>query len=398
MRRPRVYKRGAAWVGGGSCFMHFNGPGAKGTALRFSQFIASLHASGRRDFQNGEKPCITIRDGLERFLVARINGIGKTKCNERTAALYRRRLLAFDRAFHSRPLDAIQAEDVERYMERRLKRPRRGATVSADTVNDEVDALKAFARWAQGKRLAPAALPLLTTQRLVTKGKVAGKNWRAPKIMQIDQLLGVMDRIKAVRQDIGLILYGMLRLNLRPSEVADLKFRDVLFPVGDADGTLTFRRIKTGGQEITMPIVRSSFLHGWVLECMALANRCGRPTTADSPLVICITKGSKYNPGGWSTGVLDKAMERTCRRLHISIRPYLIRHSITSYLHNQPDMPASAVTMMAGHTKTTTTEIYSHRTGKDALPAWERVEELLSGHARKNPEGRGGGDSPKTSV
>ncbi len=352
---------------------------------RCQKLVKSAVARALDEFANGASACCTIREKLNDYLEHRMMGLGQKACNEKTAALHRRRLLAFDQAFHSAPIDSIAKEDVVAWMKRRLNAPRRGGRVSGDTVNADVESLKAFSRWAQENDAAPAVLPLLLTPRIQTGGKVAGTNWRPPQVMDIHNLLDIIDRIKAVRRDIGLFFYGMLFYNLRPSEVADLKRGDLRLPARGRAGTLEARRIKTGGQEVTLPIPEGSERHGWALACLELAKQEGRESVDAAPLIICITGKSRRNPGGWTTDILDQAVERTCRKLGEKIRPYLIRHSIVSYLHNHTDLPSGSVSAHAGHAKETTTNIYSHRAVKDAIPAFAEVEKVVL--ARKQQTG-----------
>lgn len=349
---------------------------------RCHKLVKSAVARALHDFEHGAAACCTIREKLNDYLEHRTMGLGRKACNKKTAALHRKRLLAFDRAFHSAPIDSIAMDEVTAWMTRRLTASSRGKRVSGDTVNDEVGTLKAFARWAQHNSFAPATLPLLLTPRIQTRGKVAGKNWRPPVVMEINRLLDIVDRIKALRPDIGLFFYGMLFYNLRPSEVADLKRGDLRPPRRGRSGTLEARRIKTS-QEITLPVPEGSVMHAWALECLELAKSKGRSTSVDAPLVICLTGKSRRNPGGWTTDILDQAVKRVCRQLGEKIRPYLIRHSIVSYMHNHTDLPSGSVSAHAGHAKQTTTDIYSHREVKHALPAFAELEKLVSGRKKQ---------------
>ncbi len=264
---------------------------------RCQKLVRSAVARALHEFECGASACCTIRERLNDYLAQRAMGLGRKACNEKTAALHRRRLLAFDAAFHSAPIDSISKEDVVAWMKRRLNAPRRGHQVSGDTVNDEVGSLKAFARWTQENNFAPPVLPLLLTPRIQTGGKVAGTNWRPPRVMDIYSLLDIIDRIKAKRRDIGLFFYGMLYYNLRPAEVADLKRADLRLPARGRTGTLEARRIKTR-QEVTLPVPEGTPRHEWAVECLALAKQEGRPTADGAPLIICSTGKSRRNPGG----------------------------------------------------------------------------------------------------
>lgn len=350
---------------------------------RLRKLAQSAWAQALHKFENGQKPCITIREKLEDFLEERIQGIDCKPCNERTAALYRRRLMMFDKAFHSVPLDAYSREDVIKLMKRRLTKPRRGDTITGDTVNAEVGALKTFARWAQANGLAPDPLPLLLVPRIQSTGKMAGKNWRPPEAMDMDSLLDVIDAIKAVRRDIGLFFQGMLYFNLRPSEAAALKRADLRVPMGGKDGNLKVFRIKTH-QHQTLSVPFDSFAHEWVKECMVLARDTFTHVAGGSPLIICISGRSQRNPQGWTTDTLDKATARVCAKLGIRLsRPYIIRHSVISWLDDQPDVAAAAISAHASHLKSTTTDGYKHRKAAHAKPAFAAIERLMKSRYTK---------------
>ena len=311
---------------------------------RFLKLALSARAQLYHDFDNGVAPCCSIREKLDKFLQERTLGLTEKNCNEKTAALYRRRLEMLDSVFHSRPINSIQTQEVINWIARRLKKPRRGKHVSRDTVNHEVGALKTFARWAQGKGFAPASLPLLLVPRLEVPGKIAGKNTRPPEVMEINTLIDTIDAIKEVRRDIGLFFYGMLYFNLRPSEAADLRVRDLRLPQADRSGSLKCRRIKTH-QRQTFTIEYGSFAHAWMAECLELSTLLRGSPAAGSPLIICIPGRSGRNPGGWTTDSLDKATARVCEKLGIELsRPYIIRHSVISWLNEHPDVSAAAVT------------------------------------------------------
>lgn len=342
---------------------------------RFEKIMESAIARARDEFARGAKPCQSIRDIIEPFLKYRRAGLGRRPCGPKTAELYRRRLTRFDQAFHSRPLDAIGQEEVENWMLKRLK------NVSGDTVQAEVDALKALARWAIKKGHATANLPLLLADRIQTPGKVAGKNRRPPKIMEITALLDLIDRIEAVRPDIGLFFRGMLHFNIRPKGIADLKCRDLRLPRGGAAGLLDTSRLK-GLYDRSLPIEEGSPAHGWALDCWRLAKEHHRPTQGNAPLIICISGRSRRNPGGWTTDTLDKAVDQVCRRLGVDFTPYIIRHSLITWLQDQPEVSAAAIQAHAGHSKRTTQDIYSHRVARDAESARKAIDKLLKARQR----------------
>lgn len=344
---------------------------------RFKRLMESAIARARDEFALGAEPCPSIRDIAEKYIKYRRAGLGRRPCGEKTAALYRRRLLAFDRAFHSRPLDAISADDVEDWAIRRIEGTGGADPVSGDTVQADIDALKALARWALKKGLIPGgALPLLRADRVQTSGKIAGKNRRPPEIMEINALLDLIDRIKAVRPDIGLVLWGMFYFNIRPAGLLSLRRRELRLPVSGSDGLLDASRLK-GLFDRSLPVKEGSPAHDWALECWRLAQAHGRPERGDAPLIICISGRSRRNPGGWTTDTLDKATARVCARLGVKFRPYMIRHSIITWLQDQPEVSAAAIQAHAAHSKRDTQEIYNHRVARDAAPAFLALDRKL---------------------
>ncbi|MCD8139309.1 MAG: hypothetical protein LUE17_05955 [Planctomycetaceae bacterium] len=195
--------------------------------------------------------------------------------------------------------------------------------------------------------------------------------------MEIHHLLDIIDAIETARPDMGLFFRGMLLFNLRPSEAAALRRADVRLPTQDRAGTLDCRRIKTH-QEQTHAIEYGSVFHRWARECLDLGKRVRKHPPTDSPLIICMTGRCRRNPGGWMTDNLDKATERLCARLGIMLsRPYIIRHSIVSWLDDQPEVPSAAVSAHASHLKLTTTDVYRHRKASQAKPAFNAIEKLI---------------------
>lgn len=344
---------------------------------RCEKLVKAAVAQALHDFKHGVKPCCTIREKLDNFLDERTRGIDDKPCNERTAARYRRWLLMFDRAFHSEPLAAITLEMVKDWMKRRLEKPRRGTNVSGDTVNIQISTLKMFSRWAQANGFAPDSLPLLRAPRIQVAGKMPGKNWRPPKVMDAEPLLDIIDAIKEARRDIGLFFQMMFYFNLRPSEAAALRRADLRLPAGGRDGSLKVFRIKTQLQQ-TVPVMHDSFAHRLVKECLQLARETLETINDNTPLIICLSGRSRRNPHGWMTDTLDKATARVCGRLGLPLsHPYLIRHSIITYLDQQSDVDSASVTAHASHSKSTTTDIYKHHKPEHILPALLAIEKLM---------------------
>jgi integrase len=181
----------------------------------------------------------------------------------------------------------------------------------------------------------------------------------------------------------GLFFTGMLMFNLRPSEAAMLKRSDLLLPEAGREGILRCYRRKIHQWE-DISFEYGSVFHHWARECLQLADSEKRKPLAKAPLIICISGRCRRNPGGWMTDNLDKATERVCAQLGISLsRPYIIRHSIITWLSKQPGVPGAAISAHASHRKGTTKDIYTHLTAAAAKPAMEAIQHLMKSYVAK---------------
>lgn len=344
----------------------------RGEAERYRKLFLAALAEADRKFLNGDKPACTIRGKLEEFLSDSRAGLGRKPCAWGTIERHRRRLIAFDRAFHTKPLDAITSDELERWVKRRLAGGKRdGRPVGADSVNMDLVSLRAFCRWAQKKHYAPDALPIMTVERLRTRGKLAGQNRRPPEALEIGELLDILRRVQRRRRDVGLFLFGMLLFGLRPTAVAELRRGDAKLPRGGDPGRLHCRGLKgMHARDILVPL--GSKRHEWLVACLGLAKAKGKGAER-LPLVPCKAGKSARNPGGWTTASLDMALKRICGRLGLRFTAYKIRHTCASWLQTQLRNLAS-VQAYAGHARVDTQNAYSHRHGRDAEPAYEAME------------------------
>ncbi len=362
-------------------------------AEAFALHLESAMAEVQRRFDAQTKPCCRIRDRIEEFLADCAIGLQRRSCNPDTIKTHRKRLLAFDAAFHSRPLDAITREEVEGWMKRRKRGASGRAGVAPDTVNADLVSLKAFARWAQAKGHAPALLPFLTVGKLRINGKIAGTNRKPPKAMEMAEVLALLGKIKSMREDVALFLEGMVLFCLRPHALWKLRRGDVKLPVNGTPGSLKSIPLK-GYHERLLPIFPDSQQHAWARECIALFRRRHRrsPRPHD-PLLICLPGRSKVNPGGWTTATLDRAVAAICKKLGVTFTVYQVRHSVISWLHQNPGMSPAATQAAAAHSSITTQDAYGKRHGREALPAYHALSVLVANHRNDNraPEGKAGG-------
>lgn len=363
-------------------------------ATAFLMLLESGLADVQRKHAEQARPCCRIRDKIGEFLSDSEIGLRRRPCAPKTLAMYKKRLLMFDAAFHSKPLDAITREEVESWIRRRKRNNARGGTVTAGTINTDLVSLRAFAAWAQGKGYAPASLPLMTVGKLRVTGTISGTGRKPPKSLDMGEVLDAVARIKALREDIGLLLEGMILLCLRPHALCLLRRNELKLPMNGNPGRIKSAALK-GYYERSLPILPGTAYHTWAREVLALAKRTlRRAPRPDEPLMICTTMRSRTNPGGWTTGTLDKAMARVCEKLAFRFTPYQIRHSVLSWLQQNPGISPATTQAAAAHASIATQDFYGKRNAQDAMPAYVAISELMARH-KKNDSGedQGGGVS-----
>ena len=344
---------------------------SKAQAMRYDLLAKSAVAEVDRRHGEDERPCCSIRSGLEAFISDLRAGMGDKRRSEKTLERHRRRLLAFDKAFRSKPLDAITRKQVKDWMKKRLK------GVSADTVNIDLVSLKAFARWAQGEELAPRLLPLLSTPRLDVPEKLAGKNRLPPKALPIDEIRRLIARIKTKRADMGLFLAGMFLFGMRPIQAARLRRMDARPPRAGEAGSLLIRGVKGGADRVAL-IPPGSVRAGWLRECLALGRRNGR-TTPTAPLVPCQSSRSGGSAGRWTTEAFDMALRRMVKGMRVAFTAYQIRHSCMTCLLRTEGIALANSQNYAGHNRADTQNAYSWLLGGEAEPAYREMEKRLKG-------------------
>lgn len=362
----------------------------RAAATAYGNHVASALAAAERGYSEQVEPCCRIRDKLDEFLTDSLAEIGRRPCNKQTARLHRKRLLVFDQAFHSTPLDCIDRAALERWIKRRL-----AGGVMPDTVNADMVSLRSFSRWAQKKGYAPALLPFLAVGRLMVKGKLPGTNRNPPKALEISEMLTIVARVKNEREDVGLLLEGMILFCLRPGAVAKLRRRDLILPVGNSSGRLENQALK-GFFDRSLVILPGSEQHVWANRCLALAKKKRRRALRpNEPLVIHLGGCSKRNPGGWTTDSLDRVLAGLCRNLGIKFTSYQIRHSVISWLQENPRLSPATVQAAAAHSRIETQNTYGKRRGDEAAPAFKILSNLMrQGPTTTAPEGKGGDVSP----
>ncbi|MCD8141154.1 MAG: hypothetical protein LUE17_15530 [Planctomycetaceae bacterium] len=129
-------------------------------------------------------------------------------------------------------------------------------------------------------------------------------------------------------------------------------------------------------------------------ECIALPKtlrrRAPRP---DDALIPAKAGRSKATGGGWTTSGLDMVVARFCRQVGVVFTPYQIRHSVISWLQQNPGMSSATVQAVAAHASVTTQDAYGKRHGLEAVPAFQALSDLMANHSQPaETAGDQGGD------
>jgi integrase len=366
----------------------------RGEAEAFSILLDSAVAEALRKLVKQERPC-RIREKLDKYLADCAAGLGRRSCDKQTLERHRKRLLMFDKIFHSKPIDAIPKSKVEAWMRRRSQENHHGKRIEPDTVNQDLTMLQAFARWCWKKGFAPADIPILTVGKLRVKGKIPGTNSRPPQAIEPHELLKIMDRIEAEREDVGLVLKGMFLFCLRPKAVCALRRRNLLLPFGNIPGCLESKALK-GFHDRMLTILPESEQHAWATQCLDLARRSrSRNLERDEPLVVNVkSRNGRRNLGGWTTDTFDRTLAIICGKLEIKFKAYQVRHSAISFLQQNPAISPASVQSAAGHSRIETQNIYGKRRGQEAVPSFEALSDRVKQHRAVAAEDDSGGDVP----
>lgn len=343
----------------------------KARALWFQKNLQSTVAEAERRHRTAadpERPCCSIRERLEEFLSDSAAGLGRKPCAWRTVQRHRTRLETFDRAFRSVPVDCVTRSMLERWIKRRLRK------VSRDTVNVDLGSLRAFARWAQRKKYAPAVLELMLVDRLHERGKLAGTNRKPPKDLGMEAMLANIEAIEAVRDDVGLFLRGVMLFGLRPAGVAALRRDDVVLPAGEQPGKLHCKGLK-GRPDRDIPIESGSSHERWALQCLGMGAAL-KAMEPRMPLVPRRMGGKGRRRNGWTSPALSVILFRICRSLKIDFTAYQIRHTCIAWMQAN-GFSLEEIAVYADHAKITTQAVYAHPRMRKGMKAFNRMGEVM---------------------
>lgn len=359
-------------------------------AERFRGLVDEAMSWAAQRFDDGEAPCISIGAGLAAFL----RDQREVRANaSSTLADYRRRLTRFDEDFGGLPLSLITREQVKAWRSRRLAERGKSRqhdaarpTISRQVVNAEIGMLQRFGRWAIGEGLAPAGLELLHVERLCVPGLVRRGNRHVPSALPARRLrayLGDLDR--GGYRYLADLLRAMALTGLRPAALVQLDWGDITWPQGREPGELRVAGLK-GNPGGAVPLLRDATLET-VLQRQREWLRAQGRSVAQGARVFQSARGRRP---GWTVSGFGHALRHASRRVGWEgVTAYVVRHSAVSWLQQQPGVSLAVVQAYARHLRVATQEVYSHRSGAEAEPAYAAVERLVDAPHQR----RSGGDA-----
>lgn len=379
-------------------------------AAQFARLLDEAVEDATQRFERGESPCISIAEGMDDFL-------SHQKYIEANAAstvgAYRRRLERFVAAFGNVPLSSITREMVYAWLRDRLGDEGNRRThhpdrrVCRDTVNQDLKALRRFARWAVEVGRAPSGLDLVLVRPLKISGKVRGNRF-VPKALVRHEFMQIVRALaRAGYEHLAFVLEGMQLFMLREEALFRLTPAHVAMPTRQCAGAIDAPAVKHGPDgSIAVPF--GSRKHDLLRRLVEFFRQVhGRQPRKREPLFVTRRGRSTRRRLGWSTDVFGHELRRVCDRLgYADFTAYQARHSIISWLQQQEGVSLADIQAAARHMRISTQEVYSHRSGVDGLSAYEAAERYMSRDADAVQGERaalecmpamdsGGGESPR---
>lgn len=331
-------------------------------------------------FHRGDLPAIMLSaDAIDRFLLwkSSVDGV-----HEDTLGRMRMRLLSFSHFLQSPSLPLITADDMAKWHRvvaarhghsRRYLNERSG--LCPDTIQKYLHALRQFCAWARDvAHAAPVDLPC-ERFRIKNTGKIKGNRY-PPKALTCQELRRVVQLLSKKHEHIALVIVGMFLLGARPVQLFRLRWSDIRKPTIEHQGRIDLLPCK-GAPERSIPFHRGSQKETLFLRCAELfsAFRKRKPKRDDYVFIPAHPRSRC----GWSTSVFDHRLRQVCSALHIhEFVAYATRHTLGTVLQ-QSSPNAATVQATMGHSNVTTQEVYSWRTGSDAVEGLSIAEGLLAG-------------------
>lgn len=351
-------------------------------AQTIERFALSRIQRIRSDLALGLSACKTIRELLPAFL----NEQRVIKDNASTTVRdYERRLIRFANELSCQSPhipngdispDLITLDMLHEWIRRRLQdRGNNGKyspskTIARGTLNNDLKALRTFAKWCVNhKHLSPAS-DILAVQNLRVKNIWRGRH--TPRWLVRHNFLSILKKLREIDPRIELVLRGMLLLGARPAALFDIQWRGIELPDHDSAGRIEIPPVK-GGVASNVPVYAKSarlrLLHDAKALHVKIAGRVPSkrkylfPRNGDRP---------------WKSTSFGHALQAAAKAANISDRftSYMARHSAITWL-KQAGVSPVAIQHYAKHLLISTQEFYNNTTGADAAPAYDQMDSFL---------------------
>jgi len=165
-----------------------------------------------------------------------------------------------------------------------------------------------------------------------------------------------------------LMIYLALNTGLRNSELTSLNIEDV-YNFGFVLNLLELRKTTTKGKKPrTIPI--HGHLRAEIENFLDWKKERSQPLNPDSPLFVSKITKSRISPRDFQRIVHNVSIKAIRRPIH----PHILRHTFATKLLSRTNI--RVVQELLGHSRLTTTQIYTHVSTSDAIAAIDTLGSL----------------------
>ena len=311
----------------------------------------------------GLSPCITIREGIEAFLLyqrsVRKND-GRTLAGHRHALELLASMLGGSAGDIA--IDRITIDDIDAAI------ARLGQGLKPGTVNKLLASLRRFASWAIKKHRVPPGVRLdwLEFERVHIPR-------RTVKHLTKHEFRSIMRDWPQGGQHVARVLWLMAVTGARPEAILSLRWADI-HRERHGGGFIRFKPLK-GGNLVAVPFRESDLVGSILRDAAAFYRRtrgCGRIA---SHVRVFVPNRRGLAHDAWSLSAFCNAVRFHADRIGAEgFTAYSVRHSVLTWLARD-GVSDDERKNFAGHTTTAMQAVYIHTSGADAHGVRETVSE-----------------------
>ena len=330
-----------------------------------------------------------IKDHIPEFLRELRMGIGRRRaiCTA-THKQYGVKLGTISDYF-TQSVDSITDTDIARFLEAYSQK-------SATYRNELVRTLHMFISWAHKKKLCAEPKWSVADVKLPLMNRLKGK-YTEPRVLSRGTWGTLFTLLEEKNKAILLFMRGMQLFGLRPAGVCKLNWGDVREPSVAGNGYLKLPVLKCG-DPVLIPVQWDGKRHRWLLDCLALFKKEKNTIRKTDPLLIHPRK--EHRDRGvrrWTSAILDREflrflkLKEVAKRVavgNVRLTPYVLRHSILTWLAENEQTSSADRQAYAGHKRVTTQDVYIHYLGQDRSEVLDLAAEFTD-----TPRGRPTGTS-----